>query len=140
MAGITPDSPFPTDITLHRKSRLMEIHFSDGAVFQLPFELLRVYSPSASVRGHTPAQAVLQTGKREVDIVSLEPVGNYAVKPTFSDGHDSGLYSWDILYDLGARQAQHWQDYLARLAAVGASRDVDTTIQAAPQKGGCGKH
>jgi DUF971 family protein len=139
MAGIDPNNPTPTEIKLHQKSRLLEVSFSDGANFNIPYELLRVYSPSASVRGHTPAQAVLQTGKRQVEIVAVEPVGNYAIKPTFSDGHSTGLYSWDILYDLGANQEQHWQDYLARLEAAGASRDVDSSAPP-PKTGGCGKH
>lgn len=134
MSGLHPDSPLPTEIRLHQKSRLLEIDFSDGASFRLPYELLRVYSPSAEVRGHAPGQETLQTGKRNVEIVSVEPVGNYAIKPVFSDGHDTGLYSWDILYDLGARQEILWQDYLARLEAAGASRDVDTT----PKRGGGG--
>jgi DUF971 family protein len=127
MSGLTPDSPLPTEIKLHQKSRLMEITFSDGATFHLPYELLRVYSPSAEVRGHGVGQEVLQTGKRNVEIASVEPVGNYGIKPVFSDGHDTGLYSWDVLYDLGARQEILWQDYLARLDAAGANRDVDTT-------------
>lgn len=140
MAGIDKNTPIPTEIKLHQKSRLLEVSFNDGTSFQIPYELLRVCSPSAAVRGHSPDQAVLQTGKRNVDIQSVEPVGNYAIKPVFSDGHDTGLYSWDILYDLGARQEWHWQDYLARLEAAGASRDIDTTTQAAPKSGGCGKH
>lgn len=140
MAGIDKNTPIPTEIKLHQKSRMLEVSFSDGASFRIPYELLRVCSPSAAVRGHSPDQAVLQTGKRNVDIQSVEPVGNYAIKPVFSDGHDTGLYSWDILYDLGARQEWHWQDYLARLEAAGASRDIDTTTQAAPKSGGCGKH
>lgn len=127
MSGLTPDSPLPTEIKLHQKSHLMEITFSDGATFHLPYELLRVYSPSAEVRGHGVGQEVLQTGKRNVEIVSVEPVGNYGIKPVFSDGHDTGLYSWDVLYDLGARQEILWQDYLARLEAAGANREVDTT-------------
>src|SRR5580765_5661758 len=100
MAGLTKDTPTPTALTLHQQSRVLEIAFSDGAQFRLPFELLRGYSPSAEVQGHGPGQEVLQAGKREVDIVALEPVGNYAVQPTFSDGHSSGLYAWDYLYYL----------------------------------------
>ena len=129
MSGLNPDTPAPTEIKLHQKSRLMEISFSDGSCFKLPYELLRVYSPSAEVRGHGQGQEVLQTGKREVEITAIEPVGNYGVKPVFSDGHDTGLYSWDVLHDLGVRQDVLWQDYLARLEAAGASRDVDTTPQ-----------
>jgi len=115
-------SPTPSAITLHRKSRVLEIAFSDGRVFRLPYEYLRVYSPSAEVRGHGPGQEVLQTGKRDVDIVTLEPVGSYAVQPGFSDGHDTGIYSWEYLYELGAEQEAKWADYLARLQQAGADR------------------
>ncbi len=115
-------APDPTAITLHRKSRVMEIAFADGRSYRLPFEYLRVYSPSAEVRGHGPGQEVLQSGKREVDIVALEPVGSYAVQPRFSDGHDTGIYSWDYLYELGAEQDAKWAEYLARLQQAGASR------------------
>ena len=124
MAGLQSGAPTPVDITVHSASRVLEISFSDGASFRLPFELMRVYSPSAEVQGHGPGQEVLQTGKRHVEIVSLEPVGNYAVQPTFSDGHSSGLFAWDYLYHLGARQELLWQDYLDRLAAAGANRDA----------------
>ena len=113
----------PTGITLHQKSRVMEIAFSDGRSFRLPYEFLRVYSPSAEVRGHGPGQEVLQVGKRNVEIRSLEPVGSYAVQPQFSDGHDTGIYSWDYLYELGENQDALWNEYLKRLAAAGASRD-----------------
>ena len=113
----------PTAITLHQKSRVLEIAFSDGRSFRLPYEYLRVYSPSAEVRGHGPGQEVLQTGKREVQVLSLEPVGSYAVQPTYSDGHSTGIYSWDYLYELGENQERFWSDYLARLKAQGASRD-----------------
>ena len=116
------NAPIPTEIKLHQKSRLMEIEFSDGKRFEMPFEFLRVYSPSAEVRGHGPGQEVLQTGKQEVGIVSLEPVGSYAVQPTFSDGHDTGIYSWDYLYELGRNQEELWQEYLRRLKEAGASR------------------
>lgn len=124
MAGLTAQTPQPTAITLHQQSRVLEIGFDDGASFRLPFELLRVYSPSAEVQGHGPDQQVLQTGKRHVGIVALEPIGRYAVKPTFSDGHDTGIYSWDLLYRLGVDQATLWQDYERRLHAAGASRDA----------------
>lgn len=124
MAGLQKNTPIPVRIVLHKTSRVMEIAFDDDQVFQLPFELLRVYSPSAEVRGHGPGQEVLQTGKRHVDIEALEPVGNYAVLPRFSDGHATGIYSWDILYNLGERQQDLWNDYLARLSAAGASRDA----------------
>ena len=113
----------PTTITLHQKSRVLEIAFSDGKTFRLPYEFLRVYSPSAEVRGHGPGQEVLQTGKRSVEIRSLEPVGSYAVQPMFSDGHTTGIYSWDYLYELGENQEKLWRDYLAQLAKAGASRD-----------------
>ena len=109
----------PTAITVHQKSHILEISFDDGAVFSLPFELLRVYSPSAEVRGHGVGQEVLQTGKRGIEMTELEPVGNYAVKPRFSDGHDTGLYSWEYLHWLGTNQQNLWADYLQRLEAAG---------------------
>lgn len=121
MAASQPSSP-PTAITLHRASRVLEIAFADGSSFRLPCEFLRVYSPSAEVRGHGPGQEVLQVGKRDVEIVSIEPVGSYAVKLTFSDGHDTGLYSWGYLHELGRDQDALWQRYLDRLAEAGASR------------------
>jgi DUF971 family protein len=138
MAGID-HTPVPTEIKLHQQSRIMEVAFEDGNRFQLPYEYLRVFSPSAEVRGHGPGQETLQTGKRNVTIDTVDPVGNYAIKPTFSDGHDSGIYSWDTLYDLGLNQESYWQTYLARLEAAGASRDIDSTTQP-PKSGGCGKH
>jgi DUF971 family protein len=113
----------PTAITLHQKSRVLEIAFADGRSFRLPYELLRVYSPSAEVRGHGPGQEVLQTGKRDVEIRSLEPVGSYAVQPVFSDGHSTGIYSWEYLYELGEDQEKLWADYLARLNQAGAKRE-----------------
>ena len=115
--------PVPTAITLHQKSRVMEVSFSDGASFRLPYEFLRVYSPSAEVRGHGPGQEVLQVGKRAVEIRSLEPVGSYAVQPAFSDGHSTGIYSWENLYELGENQDRLWAEYTARLEKAGASRD-----------------
>ena len=117
-------TPHPTALTLHQSSRVLEIAFADGRTFRLPYELLRVYSPSAEVRGHGPGQETLQVGKREVAITTAEPVGHYAIQPTFSDGHASGIYSWDYLYDLGDRQDELWQRYLDRLAEAGASRDA----------------
>jgi len=123
MSGPSGQAPVPTGITLHQKSRVMEIRFSDGRAFRLPYEFLRVYSPSAEVRGHGPGQEVLQTGKREVEIRSLEPVGAYAVQPVFSDGHDTGIYSWEYLYWLGENQERLWAEYLDRLQKAGASRD-----------------
>ena len=116
-------APVPTGITLHQKSRILEIAFADGRQFRLPYEFLRVYSPSAEVRGHGPGQEVLQTGKREVEIRALEPVGSYAVQPQFSDGHNTGIYSWEYLYELGENQEKRWKDYLARLDAAGATRE-----------------
>ena len=119
----TSREPSPTEITLHAASRVLEIAFDDGRSFRLPYEFLRVYSPSAEVRGHGPGQETLQTGKRDVTIKDVEAVGHYAIRPTFSDGHDSGIYSWDYLYELGTGQDALWERYLARLAAAGASRD-----------------
>ena len=118
-----PHTPQPTEIKLHQASRVLEIAFANGRHFRLPYEFLRVHSPSAEVRGHGPGQETLQAGKRDVTITTVEPVGHYALRPTFSDGHDTGLYSWDYLYDLGERQDELWQRYLERLAAAGASRD-----------------
>jgi DUF971 family protein len=137
MAGLNKDTPTPQDITVHSASRVLEVAFSDGASFRIPFELMRVYSPSAEVQGHGPGQETLQTGKREVGIVALEPVGNYAVQPTFSDGHESGIYAWDYLYFLGSQEAELWNDYLQRLQAAGVDRDAPM-----PEKGGhaCGSH
>jgi DUF971 family protein len=124
MAGLTKDTPNPESLTVHSQSRVLEVGFSDGAQFRIPFELMRVYSPSAEVQGHGPGQEVLQTGKRQVGIDSLEPVGNYAVKPTFSDGHDTGLFTWEYLYFLGSEQDALWKQYNERLAAAGAERDA----------------
>jgi DUF971 family protein len=112
----------PTEIKLHQRSRAMEVTFADGQIFRLPYEFLRVYSPSAEVRGHGPGQEVLQIGKQDVEITALEPVGSYAVQPAFSDGHSTGIFSWDYLYHLGQNQDKMWQEYLARLKAAGASR------------------
>uniref|UniRef100_E6PNC0 Gamma-butyrobetaine hydroxylase-like N-terminal domain-containing protein n=1 Tax=mine drainage metagenome TaxID=410659 RepID=E6PNC0_9ZZZZ len=125
-------------MTVHRQSRDLEIAFDDGAVFRLPFELLRVYSPSAEVRGHGPGQETLQTGKRDVLINQLESVGNYAVQPTFSDGHDTGIFTWEYLYFLGSEQSQLWSDYLERLAAAQVDRDAAMVTADAPSSGGCG--
>lgn len=139
MAGLDKNTPIPTGITLHRKSRLLELVFDNGSHFSLPFEYLRVYSPSAEVRGHGPGQEVLQLGKRDVYITALDPVGNYAIRPVFSDGHDSGLYSWDYLYMLGEQHQTLWQEYLARLEQADGTRDPALVPPPAP-KGGCGKH
>jgi DUF971 family protein len=124
MAGLTAETPQPTAITVHQQSRALEVSFADGAEFRIPFELMRVYSPSAEVQGHGPGQEVLQTGKREIELTALEPVGNYAVQPTFSDGHNTGIFSWDYLYFLGSQQPALWQQYEERLKAAGAVRDA----------------
>ena len=137
MAGLNAHSPTPTRLTVHQQSRLLEVGFSDGAEFRIPFELMRVYSPSAEVQGHGPGQEVLQTGKREVGLVELEPVGNYAVQPTFSDGHNTGIFSWDYLYWLGSRQADLWQQYEQRLATAGVDRDAPMKAASGPA---CGQH
>ena len=137
MAGLKAGVPAPQSLTLHEKSRVLEGVFSDGAAFRLPFELMRVYSPSAEVAGHGPGQEVLQTGKREVTITNLASIGNYAIQPQFSDGHESGIFSWSYLYELGQRQQVLWDDYLQRLAAAGADRDTPM----APKGGhGCSSH
>jgi DUF971 family protein len=140
MAGLTAKTPTPTAVTAHQQSRVLEISFDDGASFRIPFELMRVYSPSAEVKGHGPGQEVLQTGKRDVGLVALEPVGHYAIKPTFSDGHDSGLFSWDYLYQLGSQQDELWRQYEARLQEAGATRDTPMPGAAGPHAGGCSTH
>jgi DUF971 family protein len=137
MAGLTSQTPQPTAITVHQQSRVLEVGFADGAQFRIPFELMRVYSPSAEVQGHGPGQEVLQTGKREVDLTALEPIGNYAVQPRFSDGHDTGIFSWDYLYFLGSQQDELWRKYEDRLRAAGVSRDAPMS-GAAPAA--CGHH
>ena len=135
MAGLTATTPQPTSITVHQQSRVLEVGFADGANFRIPFELMRVYSPSAEVQGHGPGQEVLQTGKREVGLVGLEPIGNYAVQPSFSDGHDTGIFSWDYLYFLGSQQDELWRKYESRLQDAGMSRDAQMVAAAAS---GCG--
>ena len=144
MAGLTTGAPTPQSITVHGASRVLEVVFSDGAQFRIPFELMRVYSPSAEVKGHGPGQEVLQTGKREVTLANLEPVGNYAVKPTFSDGHESGIFTWDYLYELGEQQDALWTQYTDRLAAAGVDRDAPMADKATKGGGGgghaCGSH
>jgi DUF971 family protein len=124
MAGLKVGAPTPQALTVHGQSRMLEVSFSDGASFRIPFELMRVYSPSAEVQGHGPGQETLQTGKRGVELEALDPVGNYAVQPRFSDGHDTGIFSWDYLYFLGSQQERLWQDYADRLLAANIDRDV----------------
>ena len=137
MAGLSKNSPTPQALTVHAQSRVLEVSFSDGASFRSPFELMRVYSPSAEVQGHGEGQEVLQTGKRTVTLQSLEPVGNYAVQPTFSDGHNTGIFSWDYLYHLGAQEAALWAQYEARLQSAGRERDGPMPAAAAS---GCASH
>ena len=128
MGGLTADTPIPTEIKLHQQSRVMEIAFSNGDRFEFPYEYLRVYSPSAEVRGHGPGQETLQVGKKNVEIKNIEPVGHYAVALVFSDGHDSGIYSWDYLHDLGRHQEAYWKAYLMRMEQAGASREPKTLV------------
>lgn len=137
MAGLQSGAPTPMALTVHSQSRILEIAFSDGAEFKIPFELMRIYSPSAEVQGHGPGQEVLQTGKRDINVAELEPVGNYAVKPVFSDGHESGIFSWDYLYFLGSEQDRLWADYATRLAAAGVERDAPMPGKAGH---GCASH
>jgi DUF971 family protein len=138
MAGLAQDTPTPVSMTVHGLSRVLEVAFSDGAHFRIPFELMRIYSPSAEVQGHGPGQEVLQTGKREVEIADLKPVGNYGVQPTFSDGHDTGIFSWDYLYFLGSKEGELWSEYEKRLHDAGVDRDAPM----AGTEGGhaCGHH
>ena len=128
MGGLSADTPIPTEIKLHQQSRVMEIAFSNGDRYELPYEYLRVYSPSAEVRGHGPGQETLQVGKKNVEIKNIEPVGHYAVSLVFSDGHDSGIYSWDYLHDLGRHQEAYWKAYLLRMEQAGASREPKTLV------------
>ena len=123
MAGLTPQSPRPTEIKLHQKSRALDVVFDDGRQFRFSCEFLRVHSPSAEVRGHGPGQEVLQMGKKNVEISAIEPVGTYAVKLVFSDGHDTGIYSWDYFHDLGTKHDDYWKTYLARMERAAASRE-----------------
>ncbi len=139
MAGLDKDTPIPTDIRLQQKSCQVEFVYEDGETYQLSQEFLRVFTPSAEARGHGPGQETLQTGKRNVTVERIEPVGTYALRFVFSDGHDSGLYSWDLLYNLCRHRDELWQEYLHQLEVHGASRDVDTTSR--PATGGsCGHH
>ena len=124
MVGLTPQTPVPVDITVHETSRTLQLDYADSSSYKISFELMRIFSPSAEVQGHGPGQEVLQTGKRDVRIVGLEPVGNYAVQPTFSDGHSTGIYSWEYLHFLATQQANLWQKYEEKLAKSGVSRDA----------------
>ena len=133
----SPDHRFPVSLTVHQQSRALEIEFDDGNTFRIPFELMRVYSPSAEVQGHGPGQETLQTGKRDVVIDDIDAVGHYAVKPTFSDGHDTGLFTWDYLYRLGSQQEALFAQYLERLAAAGLDRDAEMPK---PGAGSCHSH
>lgn len=139
MAGIDRDTPIPSEIKLHQKSRRLELIYENGEAYSLDFEYLRVYTPSAEARGHGPGQETLQTGKRNVGIERIEPVGTYALRLVFSDGHDSGLYSWDMLYNLGKHHEELWQEYLKQIESQGLSRDIDTSSRPAAS-GGCGHH
>jgi len=138
MAGIDRDTPIPSEIKLHQKSRRLELIYENGESYSLDFEYLRVYTPSAEARGHGPGQETLQTGKRNVDIERIEPVGTYALKLVFSDGHDSGLYSWDLLHNLGKHHDELWQEYLNQIETRGLSRDIDSTSRSTAP--GCGHH
>jgi DUF971 family protein len=138
MAGLTKTTPMPESMTAHQASRCLEVAFSDGKTFRIPFELMRVYSPSAEVQGHGPGQETLQSGKRLITLAALAPVGNYAVQPTFSDGHESGIFSWEYLYFLGSQEADLWKQYETKLALAGANRDTEMEVES---KGhGCGSH
>ena len=130
----------PTNIVVHQQSKVLELSYENGSTYRLPFELLRVLSPSAEVQGHGPGQETLQTGKRDVLIANLEPVGHYALKPTFSDGHDSGLYSWDYLYFLCENQEQVWREHLDKLAAAGLDRDAPMVQAGHAHDHSCGSH
>src|SRR3954471_16881345 len=137
MAGLQRGAATPQSLNVHAKSRVLEVGFSDGAAFRIPFELMRIYSPSAEVQGHGPGQEVLQTGKRDVELVDLQSVGNYAVQPTFSDGHDTGIFSWDYLYFLGSQEEQLWADYERRLNEAGVAGDGPMAANAGHA---CGHH
>lgn len=138
MAGIDRETPIPSDIKLHQKSRLLELSYPSGENFKLSFEYLRVLTPSAEARGHAPGQETLQTGKRDINIERIEPVGTYALRLIFSDGHDSGLYSWDLFYNLAKHHDELWANYLSLLEQQNLSRDIDTTSR--KSGGSCGGH
>ena len=133
MTASNKATPAPTEIKLHQKSRVLEIAFVDSNTFKLPYEFLRVYSPSAEVRGHRPGQEVLQVGKKNVGITSIEPVGTYAIHLSFSDGHSTGIYSWNLLYEYGLHQDEMWRDYLKRLEEAGGSREPQPGFEARPK-------
>ena len=130
MSGLTSTTPIPTGVVVHSKSRVLELQYG-GESYRVPFELLRVYSPSAEVQGHGPGQETLQTGKRDVTIIGIDPVGHYALQLNFSDGHNTGIYSWDILYDLATRQDELWREYLGKLEAAGVDRDTPMATKSA---------
>ncbi|MBI4740681.1 MAG: DUF971 domain-containing protein [Betaproteobacteria bacterium] len=140
MSGLDPTTQIPSEIKLHQKSRVLELTYPSGEHFELACEFLRVFTPSAEARGHGPGQETLQVGKRDVAIERLEPVGNYAVQPVFSDGHDTGIYSWDLLYNLAVHRDELWQAYLDKLSATGASRDTAAAPFSPGPQGGCGAH
>lgn len=137
MAGMEKDTPIPDAILLHKKSRVLELAYGESS-FRLDFEYLRVFTPSAEARGHGPGQETLQVGKRNVELLAIEPVGTYALKLSFSDGHDSGLYTWDLLHNLALHHDELWQEYLRLLELQGASRDIDSTPS--PAGHACGHH
>lgn len=137
MAGMEKDTPIPDEIRLHQQSRALELVYGETA-YRLDFEYLRVFTPSAEARGHGPGQETLQTGKRDVILQAVEPVGTYALKLVFSDGHDSGLYTWDLLHNLCIHRDALWQEYLHQLERTGASRDIDSTSR--PAAHACGQH
>ncbi|SIT39609.1 conserved hypothetical protein [Paraburkholderia piptadeniae] len=128
MSGLKSDTPVPAGVVVHAVSRVLELQYANGKSYRVPFELMRVYSPSAEVRGHGPGQETLQTGKREVTITALEGVGNYALQPTFSDGHNTGIYSWDLLWDLATRQDELWAEYFDKLKTAGVDRDAPMPV------------
>ncbi|WP_250462945.1 DUF971 domain-containing protein [Caballeronia sp. GAFFF2] len=130
MSGLTSTTPIPTDVVVHSKSRVLELQYADDTSYRVPFELLRVYSPSAEVQGHGPGQETLQTGKRDVTLIGVDAVGHYALQLNFSDGHNTGIYSWDILHNLATRQDDLWHEYLAKLEAAGLDRDAPMTAKA----------
>lgn len=133
MSGQAAAAPVPSGIVVHAVSRVLELQYPSGECFRVPFELMRVYSPSAEVRGHGPGQETLQTGKREVTVTALEPVGNYALKPTFSDGHSTGIYSWALLHELATRQDALWREYFDKLKAAGVERDAPMPADSLPR-------